>query len=525
MLSDPLFSSRLAVSQKASTGMNVTLQQSSERRLRLLVAIASFGEKNLEFLKRIICNYQDMPMDVDVVVFSDAPKDLGDGVKVVVVVESLWPFFRRWPKNAGTEVKVVVGLPTARLWSLPFAHKDLFAQNLDKYDLFAYSEDDVLVTEANIHAFLRATPQLSPDEIAGFLRYEVDKSGNRSLPEFHGPFHWKPDSIAGRGDYTVAEFTNEHAAFYLLTQDQLRKAIASGGFLRKPYDGRHDVLCTAATDPYLCCGFRKVICISALDDFLIHHLPNRYADKFGLSLEAVRDQVQTLDRIYRRVHPASALCETESRMPRRKWSKDYYEPPNEAFLKMVPGNAKNILSIGCGSGASETELQKRGAQITAVPLDSIAGAAAERRGIAVVYGTLGECLQSLDGRNFDCVLILDLLHLQPEPGRVLEQFSQLIRAGGTLVVCGPNFDRVPTFVRRTLRMNDYRKLRSFEQSGISVCGPKTLAPYIESAGLRTTAVRWLDDAASRGGSGKSNMWFGRLMAREWILQARSIIAN
>ena len=86
---------------------------------RLLVAIASFGEKNLAFLKRIIRNYQDLPMAVEVVVFSDQPKDLGQ------------------------DVKVMVGLPTENPWSLPFAHKNYFARNIDHYDLFIYSEDDM----------------------------------------------------------------------------------------------------------------------------------------------------------------------------------------------------------------------------------------------------------------------------------------------------------------------------------------------------------------------------------------------
>ena len=100
-----------------------------------------------------------MTMEVDVIVVSEAPKDLGP------------------------EVKVIVGLPSPNPWSLPFAHKAVFAQNVDRYDLFIYSEDDMYVTEENIQAFLRATPQLEPREIAGYLRYEIGQSGVWSLPE------------------------------------------------------------------------------------------------------------------------------------------------------------------------------------------------------------------------------------------------------------------------------------------------------------------------------------------------------
>ncbi len=253
-----------------SSATQTPISEVTQRKLRLLVTIASYGVKNLAFLNRIIRQYQSMTMDVDVVVLSDGPKDL-DG-----------------------SAKLIVGLPAKNPWSLPFAHKAILAENLDRYDLFAYSEDDMEVTEENIHAFLRATPELEDDEIAGFLRFEIDDSGVRSFPEIHGTYHWKPESVKRRGPYTVAEFSNEHAAFYILTQTQLRRAIASGGFLRSPYASRYDMACTAATDPYTSCGFRKVICISALHEFTIHHLPNRYAGKIGLGNNWFKEQIQTL---------------------------------------------------------------------------------------------------------------------------------------------------------------------------------------------------------------------------------------
>src|SRR4051812_26340423 len=145
--------------------------------------------------------------DIDVVVFSEAAKELG---------------------GAG---RLVVGLPTNNPWSLGFAHKKIFAENIEQYDLFIYSEDDIEISGAHIRAFLEVTPALQSDEIAGFLLYEKDERGISCLPNVHGPFHWRPESVRRRGDCTVAEFTNEHSAFYLLTRDQLRRAIASGGYL------------------------------------------------------------------------------------------------------------------------------------------------------------------------------------------------------------------------------------------------------------------------------------------------------
>lgn len=472
---------------------NVTDSGVSGRRLRLLVAIASYGQKNVEFLKHLIQGYRSTAMDVDVVVCSNAPKHLGVGVKVIV------------------------GLPSDNPWSLPFAHKAIFAQRVNQYDLFAYSEDDMEVTEGNIQAFLRATPHLAPDEIAGFFRYEMDESGTWSLPDVHGSYHWKPESVKQRGDYTIAEFTNEHSAFYLLTQVQLRRAIASGGFLRAPYEGRYDMLCAAATDPYTSCGFRKVICISALDEFLIHHLSNRYAGQIGIPLSAFKEQVQTQMAIAKGIHPAKTLCRVESHLTHgNSWSKSYYEKPSEELLSLVPENAKDILSIGCGWGATEAKLQERGASVTAAPLDSIIGATAARVGIEMVYGTLADCFEKLNGRMFDCVLMTNLLHLLPNPKQVVAQCSHLVCQGGTLVISGPNFGSLRVLAKRVLGTGDYRKLRVFDEGGVQVLSPVVLKGYLKNSGLKVAAVRWANHASTSQIEGK----LGRLGAADWILRAQ-----
>jgi 2-polyprenyl-3-methyl-5-hydroxy-6-metoxy-1,4-benzoquinol methylase len=477
--------------------VNTTPPSQNGGRLRLLVTIASFGDKNLGLLKKVIQDYRNMPMDVDVVVLSNNPRDLGEGVKVLV------------------------GLPTEDPWSLPFAHKPVLAENADRYDLFIYTEDDMAVTERNLQAFLAATPHLAPTEIAGFLRYEVDPAGGWSFPDAHGSYHWKLETVERRGGYTIAEFNNEHAAFFILTQSQLKQAIASGGFLRSPCKGRYDLACTAATDPYTNCGFRKVVCISALDDFLIHHMSNRYVGKLGPSLSVFKEQVAALMNIRNNGHRTEVLCPTEARVLPGNWSKQYYEQPRGDVLDLVPADAKTVLSIGCGWGATEARLKERGAAVTALALDPVIGAAAALPGIEVIHGTLSEGLETLAKRKFDCVLVTNLLHFQSDPKAVVSSCCRLVRDGGALVMSGPNFDRIPVFVKRTVGIGDYRKLRVFDEGGISVCGPGTLTGSIKRAGLQIAAVRWVNDPpVIPNGAAISPPRLGPLTARSWVLQAR-----
>ncbi len=461
----------------------------------MLVGIPSYGRKNSEYLKKITDVYQTLSHDVDIIVFSEAPKELD-------------------PK-----VAVVVGLPSRNPWSLPFAHKRYFAENLERYDLFIYSEDDVEIDAQKIQAFLRVTEALEPNEVAGYLRYELDSSGTAILTDVHGPFHWKPESVRRRGEYVVAEFTNEHAGFYILTRAQLQKAIASGGFVKEPHEGRFGLPETAATDPYTSCGLRKVICISALDDFLLHHMSNLYVTRHGVPLDSFKGQVQTLIDICKSLHPATTLCDVESKFLHNAWSKSYYEQPSRELLEMVPSQANSILSVGGGFGDPEVKLQERGARVTVLPLDSVVGAAAERRGLEVTYGTLAESLETLKERRFDCVVVTNLLHLLPDPWRILGECIQLLQKGGVLVVSGPNFGALPVLIRRILRRTDYAKLKSFSQSRIHPHHRATIKRQIKREGLRVSATRWTNQTPPRN-LVAVRRWLRGFMAQDWIIQAQ-----
>jgi hypothetical protein len=240
--------------------------------MRMLAAIANYGPFRFGCLDRMIESLQKMSCHVDIVIHSDRPKEVPDGVTLVV------------------------GLPTEDPCSLPFAHKQLFAERQDQYDLFLYSEDDILIREENVAAFLEATEILPDDEIAGLFRYELDVEGNRHYPDAHAPFDWVPGSVRTWGRYTFATFSNYHSGCYLLTRPQLARAVRSGGYLVQTRVTWIDLQVTAATDPYRQCGMTRRLCISHLERFLVHHIPNNYVGVLGTPHAAFQEQIRGLLR-------------------------------------------------------------------------------------------------------------------------------------------------------------------------------------------------------------------------------------
>lgn len=401
-----------------------------------------------------------MSFDVDIVVLSNIPKDPGPGVEVIV------------------------GLPYKNPWTLPFPHKQIFAGRLEAYDLFLYSEDDVLVTETNIRAFLRETQVLPESEIPGFLRFEEGPQG-RNYPEIHGHFHWDSASVEKRGDSTWAFFTCEHSACYLLTQQQLRRAIESGGYLVGPHQGKYDLLCSAATDPYTQCGFRRLLCVSGIDDFLVHHLPNKYVGtRFGVGEADFRAQLATLLALGAdETMTAHALLPAETRLGDWSYSKDYYEQPRHELSSFLSPKIRTVLSVGCGWGATEAWLAEKGLRVTAIPLDPVIPTRARSAGVEVLSSDIQTARRELGDRKFDCLLLLNVLHLVEDPVSFVSSLRTLLLNGSKIVTLEPNMARL----RKRLRRHEHgERLRdiTYQNGGAHFSSPQVVASWLRAAGAR-----------------------------------------
>ncbi len=398
-----------------------------------------------------------MPYDIDIIVISNIPKYLGD------------------------DVEVIVGLPSRNPWSLPFAHKKVFAARISNYDLFIYSEDDTLITKHNIEAFLRVTEVLPKNKIAGFLRYEVDQYGNKYCSTVHSHFHWDINSVEYIKGYTFAYFTNEHSACYILTRDQLQRAINSGAFLVDPHQGKYDLLCSAATDPYTQCGFKKLVCISHYDRFLLHHLPDIYIGKMGLELNEFELQVNALLKLGK--SNFSQLFPTEKKLKTYRWNKYYYEPCRNDLLDLIPKRVEKVLSVGCGWGKTESKLVKRGIEVVGIPIDPIIAESTKLRGIKVIYNDLNSLFDVLNDERFDCIILSEILQHIKNPIYILSVCKNLLDKDGIIVGSVPNFKRL--FMKRELKKSCYSRMdyKNFERTYLNYIKGRILFDWFKASEL------------------------------------------
>ena len=438
--------------------------------MKILVAIANYGTKNAKYLGKLLKEYRSMTKyKADIIVLSNSVKDFG------------------------ADVEVIVGLPTQDPYSLPFGYKKILAERKDKYDIFIYSEDDTLLTEHHIDAFLRVTKILPDHFIAGFIRYEMSGDGRKHYPDFHGRFHWDPNSVLKIEDHIFAHHTNEHSACFVLTRRQLISAIDSGGFLLPPRKGRYNMLETAATDPYTQCGMEKLICISHLDDFSIHHLPNVYLDKIGIDSEIVDREIDKLKSICECSSICGPLLDTTTLLNDDHWDKKYYEPGRKDICSLIPANITRVLSIGCGCGSTEFEIINQGIEVVGIPLDCIIAEEAAARGLKLVPSNFEAAMKRLRCEKFNCILFLDVLHHLPDPILVIKTFLNLLPQNDVLIISVPNFHYPSRRLKRLLGQVGYSKalcLPNFQEYKIHFTTKRMLSSWLENCGLEVISSNY-----------------------------------
>lgn len=429
--------------------------------MRLLVTIAHHGSKNRPFLLQMLDAFSRMDHDVDVVALCEEPKDLPP------------------------DVEQIVGLPTEDPWSLPFAHRAVFAERIEEYDLFVYSEDDTLIEQRHLDGFIEIQEVLPEHLITGFMRFETAPDGGASYCTIHSHYRWQPDSVSRFGGLAFARFTNDHAASYAVTQAQLRRAIDSGGFLVEPHQGRYDMLVSAATDIYTRCGFQKVMCLDRIDDQLVHHLPNVYLGKMGIDETLFRAHLDELRRLPGGESAPGPLLVPEASFAEPFWDRASFPRPPIELAAALAARPSRMLSVGATSGDPELELMRAGHDITAVPVDAVFAAGLQARKIRTLAPAIPTA-RDLEGTpGFDHILAIDLLPYLREPVEALCQLRELLTSEGKLVLT------VPDHRRYALRNALYARKRvpvpeSFEEHGVHRTNATILRRWLRAADLHPT---------------------------------------
>lgn len=221
---------------------------------RLLISIANYGDSQLDYLEKVLDNFASYTHDVTICI--DTTVDLTALIKNRSKVIQ-----RIYPPSVGTK--------------LPFKHRKYFAQHIENYDHFLYTENDHLIPQKAIDYIVSASSDIESDEIIGFVRFET-KNNVRYINDFDIAHPISESHAWQQSRHIFFSPYNFHSGCYLLSKEQLYRAISSGGYLVSPHVNPYGMLEQAASDIYTQCGFKQKLLPLPIDPVLIQHMPNKY---------------------------------------------------------------------------------------------------------------------------------------------------------------------------------------------------------------------------------------------------------
>jgi len=141
---------------------------------RILIAIASFDFSQFPLLEEVLDAYQDL-------CFAGASKVHIYIHTTVPYTVALIDLMNSRLQCDGLQIYIVVKTPALRL-NLVDCHRTLFYEKVDEYDVFIYSEDDILVKPTTVATYLQETLKVqkltskspSEDYNIGIVRYEYN---------------------------------------------------------------------------------------------------------------------------------------------------------------------------------------------------------------------------------------------------------------------------------------------------------------------------------------------------------------
>lgn len=185
------------------------------------------------------------------------------------------------------------------------------------------------------------------------------------------------------------------------------------------------------------------------------------------------------------------------------------------FPRAVPGG--RLLDIGCGNGRFLAVMKMLGWEVYGIEPDPSSSCHAKDITGAVIYSTLQEAHFPDD--FFDVITMNHVLEHIDSPLSVLKEVYRILRVGGKLGICVPNWKSLShrVFQRYCYNLDPPRHVTMYEPS-VLVLACKKAGFAVES--IKTTSVREARVSFKRSWEYQKGSRPNRLMVKMWNIFAR-----
>mmetsp|Transcript_20478 Transcript_20478/g.29618 ORF Transcript_20478/g.29618 Transcript_20478/m.29618 type:complete len:368 (-) Transcript_20478:173-1276(-) len=282
-----LTASLRSASSDPSLALGAPTLREENKPLKVLMAVPSYGTTNKAYLEEMIDSIRDMceagvQVTLALYLTSNTPLNVSQSYMLNSRMQCRHP-------RGHFKTKVIYLPPsTGKYFARP--HRDLFFENMHKFNLFIYIEDDMMIRLRHIVAYIEETKKLKAltrekftKYSIGFLRYEINPQ-TRERTQFEHPdadFKIVEDPLLN-DDYITHPSSHHHQAMYMATPEQLEAWKESCNCFRDTLQMEKDlepILFRENLSSACLFGRCKVLPVLpriAFQDLMIHHMSDKY---------------------------------------------------------------------------------------------------------------------------------------------------------------------------------------------------------------------------------------------------------
>ncbi|MFS0787267.1 glycosyltransferase [Shouchella sp. 1P09AA] len=161
----------------------------------------------------------------------------------------------------------------------------------------------------------------------------------------------------------------------------------------------------------------------------------------------------------------------------QKWGEDlsYFMHGRPELVQLVPQDAKQILDIGCGAGATGLQLiNRQNSELVGVEGNEKMAQIARSYYKAVYAINLDETVPPLKQESFDVILFADILEHLKDPWKIVQQYASFLKKGGAIIASIPNIGHAEALLPLLSGRFDYRDAGILDKTHLRFFTPQTL---------------------------------------------------
>ncbi len=164
----------------------------------------------------------------------------------------------------------------------------------------------------------------------------------------------------------------------------------------------------------------------------------------------------------------------------------YYENERRDVARLVPGHARRILDVGCGSGKLGALLKADypHRHVTGMEINTTVAAEAGSVLDAVVVGDIQHMSLPFPSGSFDCIIFADVLEHTVDPASILRTVRPLLAPEGIIVCSIPNMRHYTAILQLIRKGWEYTDYGLFDRTHLRFFSRRSMERLLQENGFR-----------------------------------------